>query len=77
MNPEYRLDARGMWEQQLCTKGGKTKGLLVVLRARESRNWQQIITMKRRHPSWEWRAQWAHLRKTVETEGGFSDLHLR
>ena len=65
-----------MWGQHLCTTGGKTEGILVILRARESRNYRHSITMQRRHPFWDWKAQQAHLRKMMVTRG-FSDPHLR
>ena len=47
MNREQKLDARRMGEQQLCRKEGKIKEFLVILRAGESRNCQQIITTEK------------------------------
>lgn len=66
-----------MWGQQLCTIGGKTEGILVILRARESRNHRHSITVQRTCPFWDWKAQQAHLRKMMVTARGFSDPHLR
>lgn len=59
-------------------KGRKDRGICGGLRAREPRNCQQIITMKR-SPSWKRRAEWDNLRKTMGTGRGFSDTlaHVR
>lgn len=68
MNREHRLDARKMGEQQLCTKEGKIKEFLVILRARESRKCQQIITTEKEGSILQKRVQQANLKKQRKHE---------
>ena len=68
---------RNVGAAALCTTGGKTEGILVILRAREFRNYRHSITVQRTRPFWDWKAQQAHLRKMMMTGRGFSDVHLR